>query len=525
MNNESSDMSAANLGSSTAGMASIIMLSKVLSVAILGISFIFIARMLGSSVYGIYVLATAIIGLFDAIGNFGIGSAFNKFISQYREDPKKVSAILSSGFVILISVGMLLSLLTFIFSEPISYYALHTAEYNYIVKFVSVAILASMLFGASYPILIGLGDRREAAISVLTEALVQGALSIGLIALGLGVLGPIIGLVVGYLSSFFVTLGFLKLKKVYKLALPTKADLKQIFNFSLPIAVSNIFNTIAGNLSTIILGVLTTTIILGNFGVAYKINYIFDIVLGSISLSLLSSFAIASSTKRNRSKLGMMYSYSLFITALFISPVIFYTAMFSTPIVHLIFGTTYKLAPLYISLISIGVLINFSASLASTMLMSINKVKQIMKNNIILSIIEIAIMPFAIYWLGGEGLIILLFLVAPVINNFLFLRSAHKYIKFNIDIWKIFRVIASALVSAFLAFGILQFLQFGYLFQVLASILIVALVYPLIITIFRGTEEQDINNIKKFTEAVPIVRQFISLVIIYMQAITKHKSN
>lgn len=523
MSSESSDMSAADLGSSAAGMASIIMLSKVLSVAVLGVSFIFISRMLGSSVYGIYVLATAIIGLFDAIGNFGIGSAFNKFISQYKRNPEKVSTILSSGFLILISVGVALSLLTFIFSGPISYYALHTAEYNYIVKFIAIAILASMLFGASYPILIGIGDRREAAISVLTEALVQGVLSVGLIVLGFGVLGPIIGLIAGYLSSFFVTIFFLKLKRVYKLVIPSKADLRQIFHFSLPIAVSNIFNTLAGNLSTVVLGILTTTIVLGNFGIASKINYIFDIILGSISLSLLSAFAIASSTKKNKSRLGVMYSYSLFIAVVFIAPVIFYMALFSTPLVNLLFGFTYKVAPLYISLISIGVLINFSASLASTMLMSINKVKQIMKNNIIISIIEIAIMPFAIYKLGGEGLIILLFLVAPVVNNFLFLRSAHRYIKFNINIWKISRVVISALVSAGMAFAVLQFLQFGSLFRVIAGIVIIAFVYPLFITVFRGAEDQDLENIKKFTKDIPVVRQFMSLIILYNESIIKRK--
>jgi O-antigen/teichoic acid export membrane protein len=516
MNNENKDLSALDFGKNAVGTASSLMISKITSVIILGLTFIFVARLLGSTNYGIYVLATAIIGLFDAIGNFGIGSAFNRFSAEYRDEPEKVNHLLINGFLILLVIGLILSSLIFIFSGPLSIYTLHTIKYEYVLHYISFAVLTSMLFGASYPILIGLGKRKEAATSIFTQAIVQGVVSIALILLGFGVLGPIIGLLSGYLSSFVITIIFLISLKKYHFVLPSIAWLKELFKFTIPIAISNIFYSLSGNLSTVLLGVFTTAVILGNFGIAFKINYIYDILLGSISLSLISTFTLIYNSKKVKSRLGEIYSYSVFLAMLFATPIAIFIILFSHSLIYLLFGNTYQLAPLYIQIISLGIMIGILPSFASTLLISIKKVKDMMKNNIKIAIIEIIIMPFAIYEFSGLGLVVLLFFIAPIISSLLFITTLKKYVKLKIEINKILKLIIASIISVAIAYLLASNINYSSL-QIIIGIILVIFIYPITLNILNALDESDINNLNRLSENVVIVNSMLKFIINYYE--------
>ncbi|MGC8537889.1 MAG: oligosaccharide flippase family protein [Candidatus Micrarchaeia archaeon] len=64
-------------------------MSKVFSFLFVGVAFILITRILGPTGYGVYVLATAIAGVFGSVGNFGIATALNRFIAKYKNNRRQ----------------------------------------------------------------------------------------------------------------------------------------------------------------------------------------------------------------------------------------------------------------------------------------------------------------------------------------------------------------------------------------------------------------------------------------------------
>ncbi len=77
------------VGSATASVASLMVFGRFAAMFVSGITFIIVARLLGPSVYGIYVLAISYAGFFGGIADLGVSTALNKFIAQYRASGKK----------------------------------------------------------------------------------------------------------------------------------------------------------------------------------------------------------------------------------------------------------------------------------------------------------------------------------------------------------------------------------------------------------------------------------------------------
>ncbi len=95
------------IGSSTASMSTYLLLGKLVAFIVAAISLVVVARILGPSGYGVYVVAIAVAGVAGAVGNFGIGTALTKFISEYKskKNAKMINEVLSNGMAILVVVG------------------------------------------------------------------------------------------------------------------------------------------------------------------------------------------------------------------------------------------------------------------------------------------------------------------------------------------------------------------------------------------------------------------------------------
>ncbi len=149
--------SSLDVGSRTANIASYVLLGRLLTFAMTGIALIVVTRLLGPTQYGIYTLAVAFAGIFGSIGYFGVGSTLNKFISEYKQLKKndEISLVVSNSLFLVVSIGIVLTGLSFIFSSQISQYVFHTTSLSYIIQVISFWIITAMLFGAFYDALLG----------------------------------------------------------------------------------------------------------------------------------------------------------------------------------------------------------------------------------------------------------------------------------------------------------------------------------------------------------------------------------
>jgi len=81
------------------------------------------------------------------------------------------------------------------------------------------------------------------------------------------------------------------------------------------------------------------------------------------------------------------------------------------------------------------------------LLVSANKVKSILKYTIITSLVEFALMPVLIPEFKGVGLTVLLFVVAPLVGNVMYINGLRSMFGISIRVKKILRVVLANVIS------------------------------------------------------------------------------
>ena len=236
-------------GSKVVNTASYVLVGKIFTFLMIGIALVLVTRLIGPTQYGVYTLAVAFAGIFGSIGYFGIGTALNKFISEYKQKKNnaEISVLFSNGIFLVLISGITLTAICFELSSFISGYVFHTTSMTYVIKVVSFWIIAAMLFGSVYDSMLGLGSGRDIAVVAGIQAFFQAGISIVLAFMRYGALAPIYGLVLGSFIGFFAGLFIIFRRNGLVLCMPTIKNMRKLLGFSIPVATANIFGSAVGS--------------------------------------------------------------------------------------------------------------------------------------------------------------------------------------------------------------------------------------------------------------------------------------
>lgn len=121
-----------------------------LSLIILAIGSIIVARLLGPDNYGLYSLSLVVPSILAGFTDFGISYALTRFSAKFRAESKSdlVASILKSGLLFKLIIGILMSLICFIFSDTFATYILNRSGMSFLVRIASFMILFQTIFTA-----------------------------------------------------------------------------------------------------------------------------------------------------------------------------------------------------------------------------------------------------------------------------------------------------------------------------------------------------------------------------------------
>jgi O-antigen/teichoic acid export membrane protein len=288
-----------------------------------------------------------------------------------------------------------------------------------------------------YNTLIGLGRGGYVTLIVGVQTIVQSVASIALALAGFGAVAPIAGLVIGYVAGILFSLYAIVFVARIKLVMPSLVAVKKLLKFSLPVAASSTLQTMIGSLVLIVLGAFATTVVVGNYSIASKVGILIGVVTQSIVTSLLPAFSTTIAAKRGKEGLSKLYNYSVHISLVLVTPLLLTIALLAKPVIYTAFGGGYPLAPAYTSVVSIGVLIGIIGVYASTLLISGNRIKELLVNNVALAAIQIVALFLLVPFFGGMGLVVLMFIITPIVSVLLFTRESEKSLGVHLNTWKI----------------------------------------------------------------------------------------
>ncbi len=507
------------MGSKTVNVASYVLIGRILTFLFTGTALVIVTRLLGPSQYGTYTLAIAFGGMFGSIGYFGIGTALNKFVSEYKQASKRdeMGMIISNSMVLLLISGVVLSAICIVFSSIISQFVFHTGSLSYVIDLVAFYIIASMLFGSFYDTMIGFGNGKHIALMAAVEAVVQASVSIPLALGGLGALAPIIGLIIGYSAGFIIGISLIFKYNDIVLGRISVSYMKKILGFAAPIASYNVFANLTSNIAIIFLGYFAISSVIGNVGVASRAGSLVSVIFDSIGFALLPAFSAALADKKLKKHLGRIYGYTVYLAMAFVGPLLFYMGIFSDPFSALVFGKSYTYAPFYISILCLGLLVGIAGTYAGTLLISANKVRKVFKYNIIVNSIIFALVISLVPYFGSTAYVLLTFILSPLLLDIFLIRSVAGMFKINFRIRKMTGLILADAFVSILALPLYYFLNGAAL--LFTAAVIFAAIYPLAAVIAGGIEKADTETMISLSKGIPLAGSALRAFIRYAEKV------
>ncbi len=321
-----------------------------------GVLTIIIARLLQSTLYGLYAISLVPINIGLLIGNWGVSSAVTKYISQdYPDELSNASKWVSTGFIFEVLNGLFVSIMIFALSDQIGRYFLGKPEAGPLIKNIAFMVLFYNLFIISYGVLNGLYSTKFIALSQVTGAVARFIITIYLLMTGWGVLGALLGFLSYYIVSGLTgAIYAIKTAILHRINLSeiSASHLKKLLKYGTPITVNAFFQVVGINIFNAIASHYSTLSDLGNYFAANAILVILAVVNMPITQALIPSFSKVS-TGNSVKQINTVLQTAVFLTSLILTPLVFMVMGLSKPIILAIYGSGYKDAPLYLKLVTL----------------------------------------------------------------------------------------------------------------------------------------------------------------------------
>lgn len=203
------------------------------------------ARILGQNDFGEFSMVRSTVMVFSVVGLSGLGITATKYISEFKaETPERIPSIYILTNVFSIGLGIFISVLIVVLAPIIATETLNSPYLTHDLQWGGILLFFTVLNGVQGGILGGFEDFKSSALNTLYGSIAESILMcIG--AYYYGVSGAIIGYGIGYIVIYFCNKASIKkILNLYQIEIKlnkfVKSDLKIIYNFSLPAALSTI---------------------------------------------------------------------------------------------------------------------------------------------------------------------------------------------------------------------------------------------------------------------------------------------
>ena len=271
----------------------------IISTIISALGIIFLARLLSPSDMGILAIAVVAPNLFAILRDWGINSAMTRFIAKYRSENKmaNVKGILSAGVLFELTLGLSLSLLSFILSDFMATHFLQRPDIAPLIRIASFTILGEALLTAARSIFTGYERMELHSITLVIQSSLKAVLSLLLVIFGLGVFGAVIGNTIAALTSGLVSIAMLYIviyrntEKLTKEKLRIIENIKTMFKYGLPISISAILSGLLAQFQNFLVAIYVINQLIGNYSVALNFAVLITFFATPITTVLFPAFS------------------------------------------------------------------------------------------------------------------------------------------------------------------------------------------------------------------------------------------
>lgn len=297
---------------------------------------IYIAHKFSVAEYGNYNLVNSFLAVFSFLPDLGIGLIV---IREIAKDRKKADIYLGNS----LTLNIVLAFFTIILIVATSYILKYPPEVNFLILIASITLLVSTVRSVGIDFYQGIEDMKTSAVLTFLNSFFMLIFAYFGLALGFGLKGLFIGMLVGSVISLLAT--WIPLKKIIKLRLLLNWQLcKFLLKEGLPLGLAAFFYIIYTKIDSIILFELLGSRSVGIYNSATP--FVFSsIQLLNVPFVVAVYPAISRIISYNdKKRLNAAVKKSLGFILLWSLPWALAISIFSQTLIPLIFGAKYNQA-------------------------------------------------------------------------------------------------------------------------------------------------------------------------------------
>ncbi len=484
-----------------------------ISTVISSVATIFVARLLGSDLYGLYgivLVAPTMIGVFR---DWGINSAMVRDTAQYLAEGRgaEVRSILVSGIIFEVVLGIALSALCFALSGYLAVNIFHRPELTSLIQIASICILASGLINSATATFTGIEKLELNGLMLIFHSILKTGIMVGLVVLGFGTSGAIIGYTValmigGLIGIALVWTQYKQLPKLGDFKLEIKAYLKSMLSYGAPLSISVILAGFLGQYFSFLLPIfyVTDNIAIGNFGVASTFVVLIGFFATPITMMLFPAFSKLNPQK-DKATLQNVFQYSVKYGSLFVIPVAALVMCLAEPAVSTLFGQSYSSAPLFLALLALSYFFPAFGSLSvSNFLSSQGKTTFILYLTLISVSIGVPLGYVLIMQFGVLGLITTS-LVTGIVTTIIPVVWVRKNYGLTVDLKSSAKIVLSCLTAATVTYLFVNELGFSSIIRLIIGTLFFAIAFVAVTLLTKTLNKSDIENLTAMASGLGII--------------------
>jgi len=446
-----------------------------------------ITKLLGAENYGIWAQLIITLSLITPIAILGLPYTLVRFLAA-EKDEKEIRDGIWSVFIIIFAVALIICIILFLFSGHISKFF---GSEKILVQILALTIIFECLNQVFFSIFRAFQKIGKYSSFMIFQTLGEMGLVATTIFLGYGLFGAVLSLLVIRGTNFLI-MGSYIIKEI-RIKLPKFLRIKEYLHFGLPTIPGNISSWIIQSSDRYLIGFYFGTLFVGYYAPAYVIGNsigLFIMPLIFILPAILSK--LYDENKTNKVKIHLKYSLKYFLTIGI--PSVFGVSVLSKQLLS-IFSTSEIARQSYhiVPFIALSILLYGIYAIIVQILALVKKTKI---NGIILMAVAFLNLGLNFIFIPRFGILgaAITTLIAYTLALTLTWRYSFREFQFEID-WKFILkcIFASILMTIF----ILWFNPIGLLKTIIA-IISSALVYGILILLFRGFGRKEIEFLKGF---------------------------
>ncbi len=493
----------------------------VVSTIIASVGTIFIARLLGSDLYGLYTVVLTVPAIIQIFRDWGINSAMIKFTAQYRAEGRidEIRSIYLTGIIFEVTVGLALSIFSFFFASFLATSVFNRPEIAPLIQIISLSIFAGGLVAAATSAFTGYDRLELNSVMLICQSFIKTGIIIALVIIGLGTAGATIGFTVGTFVASLIGVALIgiiykHLPKPMSYKHELKAYLTTMLTYSLPLSFATIILSLLPQFYAFLLPIhyISDNIPIGNYGVAVNFSVLVAFFVMPISTMMFPAFSKLDPQK-DKNSLKNIFQFSVKYGSLLVVPITALVICLSEPAVETLFGGTYNTAALFLALFVIQYLYTAFGNLSlGALLNGQGQTSFVLKMAALSGCIGFPLGYVLVMNFGVLGLIATT-LVASIPSLIIGLRFVARTYGVTVDWGSSTKILLSSGVSAAITYGMIFELGFASWIRLLLGTLVFFVVLVPTMLITRAITRPDVANLRFMIGGLGIIGKIVNSVL------------